>query len=62
MGGDPSATLVEAFDKVKTLRRSLDQLLKGKKWLLDRGHRLSSVSNVAGKLVEIVAGVGVQVE
>ena len=62
MGGDRSATPVEAFDIVKTLRWSLDQLLKGKKWLLHRRHRLSSVCNVAGKLVEIITWVTVQVE
>ena len=59
---DPSATLVEAFDIVETLGRSLDQLLKGEKWLLCRGHRLSSVCNVAGKLVEIIARVTVKVK
>ena len=62
MGGDPSATPVEAFDVVETLRRILNQFLKGEKWILHRGYRLSSVRNVAGKLVEIITWIAVQVK
>ena len=62
MCGDGGATPVEPFHVVKSFRRILDQLFKGEKRFFDRFHRVASVGNVAGKLVEIIARVVVQVE